>query len=456
MDSLRWILLVFGLLLVGGIYLAAFLKKRGSVALRSELAGRDWEEALESRYADQMSAAADHETYDDLPSLDALQQARSQHMAEGNALPPLNEDVVAEIQAADDEREARKREQQALDQATSPEEVALEPEAPQVRAGLESFKQNLSRAEPVLGTVTGVVPELEAEQANPVLTPTEVEEDSVHISPPKEVGIDAPATGAPELVADATVEQNSFSFAEPEAEQPKAERKPAEAAPSQAASNKASTVEQARQQVKQAASVLRNHVAATPNAEIKTTQRTGTDKPARPAEAPESKAPAKPQSRSQSKSAPKSAKTLEQEVVVLHIKANDSIGIYGPELIAALEEMGMKFGEMDIYHYQSGGKRILSVANMVKPGTLNPEEMAGFTTPGISLFLQLNKNSDFDLCQQVLVKSAQYLAHRLNGEVLDSQRQSFSPERKKALMQRIDGIKTRFSGQSQADWLGQD
>ena len=129
---------------------------------------------------------------------------------------------------------------------------------------------------------------------------------------------------------------------------------------------------------------------------------------------------------------------------MLHVKATGSIGFYGPEMAQCFDDIGIKFGDMDIYHYQSGGQRLLSVANMVKPGTFDPNNFTGFTTPGITLFLQLRPNSDFELCEQVLVKSAQYIAYKLKGEVLNAQHQALDNVKQAALSRDIASIKSAF------------
>lgn len=111
------------------------------------------------------------------------------------------------------------------------------------------------------------------------------------------------------------------------------------------------------------------------------------------------------------------------EVIILHIKATDSIGFYGPKIAKTLGEIGMKFGEMGIYHYQSSGQRILSVSNIVKPGYFEPKKLPQFTTPGISMFATVYPNSDMGFIKEVIEKSAQYVNAQLKGVLYDMNHQ---------------------------------
>lgn len=117
------------------------------------------------------------------------------------------------------------------------------------------------------------------------------------------------------------------------------------------------------------------------------------------------------------------SKNKDPEVIILHIKATDSIGFYGPQIAKTLGDIGMKFGDMGIYHYQSSGQRILSVSNIVKPGYFEPKKFSQFTTPGLSMFASVYPDSDMDFVKEVIEKSAQYIRAQLKGVLYDMNHQ---------------------------------
>ena len=79
--------------------------------------------------------------------------------------------------------------------------------------------------------------------------------------------------------------------------------------------------------------------------------------------------------------------------IILHVAARGTRRLSGQELLDGFEAVGLYFGEMDIFHCYSevnGAQRqLFSVANMIKPGTLIPGEMAELQTPGVSFFMRL-------------------------------------------------------------------
>lgn len=62
------------------------------------------------------------------------------------------------------------------------------------------------------------------------------------------------------------------------------------------------------------------------------------------------------------------------EVLVLHVKANHNQQFVGTQLFDSMEQNGLHFGAMSIYHRHAdltGNDKVLfSVANMMKPGSL--------------------------------------------------------------------------------------
>jgi cell division protein ZipA len=113
--------------------------------------------------------------------------------------------------------------------------------------------------------------------------------------------------------------------------------------------------------------------------------------------------------------------------VILHVAAKLPDLFPGEAVLTALNDCGLEFGELGIFHrhHELGGRdRILySVSSMVKPGTLNPEELvAGLEVPGLSLFMRLPSSIPGAELYQDLLDCTQRLADSLGGRILDEHR----------------------------------
>lgn len=100
----------------------------------------------------------------------------------------------------------------------------------------------------------------------------------------------------------------------------------------------------------------------------------------------------------------------------------------GQALLSAFEQRGYTFGEMNIFHSMHNGKTVFSVAKMVEPGWFDPEDINSFSTPGITLILQLPGPVAADTAFEVLLSEAFDIAEELGGTVLDGDRSTLSKQ----------------------------
>ncbi|MEZ8109750.1 cell division protein ZipA [Vibrio splendidus] len=121
------------------------------------------------------------------------------------------------------------------------------------------------------------------------------------------------------------------------------------------------------------------------------------------------------------------------EVIVLNVHCAGELPFVGTELFRSMENNGLTYGEMSIYHCfaQSSDepKVIFSVANMMQPGTLEHDDPADFTTKGISFFMTLPCYGQADQNFNVMLSTAQKIADDMGGNVLDESRNLMTPNR---------------------------
>ena len=114
------------------------------------------------------------------------------------------------------------------------------------------------------------------------------------------------------------------------------------------------------------------------------------------------------------------------DVITLTVMSINSRPFAGYDLIQALEENHLHYGEFGIYHrhkYKNGkGPLYFSVASVVKPGTLDPKSIGTLSTPGLALFMQLNNRKHDRIVFKQILATAHQLAKTLGGVVCDNKR----------------------------------
>jgi cell division protein ZipA len=116
--------------------------------------------------------------------------------------------------------------------------------------------------------------------------------------------------------------------------------------------------------------------------------------------------------------------SAEERVVALYLKAPEDGSFGGEELQQALAAVDLRFGEMSIFHHFGIGKLyaprpLFSVANMYEPGTIEIDRIDDFSTQGLTFFLRVPARVDSSLVFELMLNTAQRLADRLGGELLD-------------------------------------
>ncbi|MCG3736979.1 cell division protein ZipA [Vibrio cincinnatiensis] len=135
------------------------------------------------------------------------------------------------------------------------------------------------------------------------------------------------------------------------------------------------------------------------------------------------------------------------QVLVLNVHCAGTEPFIGTKLFDSLQQNGLLYGEMDIYHRHSDlsgtGKVLFSVANMMQPGTLKHDDPALFTTKGISFFMTLPCFGDPEQNFKLMLKTAQQIADDLGANVLDDARNLMTPDRLSAYRKQIQEFKAK-------------
>jgi cell division protein ZipA len=109
-----------------------------------------------------------------------------------------------------------------------------------------------------------------------------------------------------------------------------------------------------------------------------------------------------------------------ERVLSVRIVKTDGSALSGRAARIALESAGLVSGPQSIYHRpDADGAVILSAANLVRPGTLDPQQMDAAEYRGLSLFSVLPGPLPPARTLEELVATARSIAHRLGAVVQD-------------------------------------
>ncbi|WP_057831955.1 cell division protein ZipA [Colwellia sp. TT2012] len=132
---------------------------------------------------------------------------------------------------------------------------------------------------------------------------------------------------------------------------------------------------------------------------------------------------------------------IEPQVIILSVVMPANQQIFGAALLPSLLTLGLKYGEMNIFHRHEdnagNGKVTFSLANIMNPGAFDLDTMESFATRGVSLFMTLpNAGDPFYVFEQML-NAAKQLAQEFNGQVIDDKRNVMTKQTEQHYLSKI-------------------
>ncbi|QFT55521.1 cell division protein ZipA [Microbulbifer sp. THAF38] len=142
-----------------------------------------------------------------------------------------------------------------------------------------------------------------------------------------------------------------------------------------------------------------------------------------------------------SKDASAEKSSARDEVLVINVMAPEGDYFEGNDLLRVMVASGMRFGEMNIFHYHEDGGAdgavIFSLANIVVPGVFDLAQMEEFATPGVSMFLALPVEGEAIKAFNQMLSTAHKIAELLGGELKDENRSVFTAQTAEHYRQRV-------------------
>jgi cell division protein ZipA len=124
-------------------------------------------------------------------------------------------------------------------------------------------------------------------------------------------------------------------------------------------------------------------------------------------------------------------------IFVLYLRRQEGF-LRGRDIVPALEKAGFTFGEHGIFHYKRDNKILFSAASMVKPGNIPMGNLGEFTTPGISIFMELPTHRSGRNAFVLYLLAVHTLQKLWNCQILDSKQQLITNEDLEKMRQQAD------------------
>jgi cell division protein ZipA len=135
-------------------------------------------------------------------------------------------------------------------------------------------------------------------------------------------------------------------------------------------------------------------------------------------------------------------------VFILYVVATTEEGFSGTDILETLLACDLRFGDMDFFHRHeraSGrGPIEFSVANMMKPGVFDIDNMEPLQTRGLMFFVTLPGPTDMLKAFDYMYETAKVVVKRLGGDIQDETRSVITRQSLEHMRQQIRELERRL------------
>lgn len=140
-----------------------------------------------------------------------------------------------------------------------------------------------------------------------------------------------------------------------------------------------------------------------------------------------------------------------EEVLVINVVARDENGFSGSRMMQSIMESGLRFGDMNIFHRHESmtgnGDVLFSMANALKPGVFDLDELDSSQVRAVSFFMGLPGPRHPKQALDLMIASARKLAQELGGDLKDEHRSVLTAQTIEHYRQRIADFERKRLGQ---------
>lgn len=134
-------------------------------------------------------------------------------------------------------------------------------------------------------------------------------------------------------------------------------------------------------------------------------------------------------------------------ILAMFVMSHPGQQFNGSELLSAMTEAGLRYGDMNIFHMHQhpdgSGPVLFSVANMMEPGTFDMQTMGDFQSPGLAMFMRLPGAVDGERALDKMVATGRLLAQQLDGDLKDETRSTLTQQTVGHLRERITAFQLK-------------
>ncbi len=115
------------------------------------------------------------------------------------------------------------------------------------------------------------------------------------------------------------------------------------------------------------------------------------------------------------------------DIIVLYILPKPDQILAGSQINSSAQAMGLRFGEMNIFHYLDKDRSVFSMANMLEPGSFDADTIHDLKTTGLTVFMKIQGDDPLDDLTEMLQRSYQ-MAGLLDARLCNHRREPLTEQ----------------------------